>query len=453
MGSCTVSSPNYFGDKRKCVPILNNEVKFIFTTDPGYTLYLLEFIEDRENIRILIKDGDSIHVSCDFNNMIKSLKASGKGSSMTNYLLADNIIWPKTIPDLSTEEILPYWEKIQIKELSLIECFKNKTLINFDGITTDESATLNSLIKNSNLTPNECKLLENRTYYYIATAIGRTPYDYVLKNTESYLSLFANIDFEKNFILNDYATDDLTGCYVSLNCNKDFFDKKGSNNPDSLRKFRSKYFFNTTLKVLKGKPLQKFLCDNIYNSMLDGNYTKYDNIFTVNKNIITDKNYLKKIEDFHSNFLSALINPTLNLDSPDKVLNDSNVLTLLDSFRGHKVYLTIWKVGSGMSYPLSPLYKMQTIKYIHQEYEPKGIKFLNICLDDGTLKQHWASSIINNDWHGDHYYYVGSDSSKFRQMFGLIGSLRSCNGEMYYIVDESGKITVNNDSELILTIK
>jgi hypothetical protein len=453
MGSCSVPSPNYYGDKRICTPIVDKGFKFNFNSDPEYSLFLLEFEKDRESIKILLKDGDSIHIFEDFNNKINTFIASGKGSSLTNYLFAESIIWPSTIPAMNTEEIIPFWKNVQTDELSLIETFKSKTLKNLMCKYNDEIIGLTRLLIGSKLIPLEYKLLENRTYYYIATSIARTPFDYLINNLDRYLSLFADIDLSKDFILNDYASDDLVGCYVSLSCYKEFIDKTGSHNIDSIRAYSSKNFFRTAIKLLRGRTLEKFLCDNIYNSMLAGNYSRYDNLYTQNKDVITNKYYLRKIEDFHSNYLTSLNNPDFKLGLPDRVLNDSTVFKLLNSLRGHKVYLTIWKVGSGMSYPLSPLYDIQTIKEIYKLYEPKGIRFLDICLDDGTLKQHWASSIVNSDWHGEHYFYVGSDSSKFRQMFGIVGSLKSCNGELYYLLDESGKIAINNRSDLILVIE
>ena len=450
MGSSDMSSPNYFGDKRICEQISNNEFKFIFNTDPRYSLYLLEFYQDHRNIKILIRDGDSIHISYDFKNMIKTCIASGKGSSLTNYLFADEIILPKSVPKMASEEIIPFGKNLQIKELSLIACFKTKRLKDINDISIDEKTCLERLIMSSKLTLEEFKLLENRTYYYIATAISRTPFDYLIKNLDKYLKLYSNIDLSKDFILNDYVTDDLTDCFVYLNCFKECIEKKGSYDQDTLKQYNSKNFNNTAKKMLRGKTLEKLICDQVYNSMLEGKYDIYDKLYIANMAIITDKHYVKRIKDFHSNYLTALNNPNFKLDMIEKVLNDSTVFTLLNSSRGHKLYLIIWKVGSGSSYPLSPLYELQTIKKLYSIYEPMGIKFIDICIDDGTLKQHWASSIVNHDWHGDHYYYPSADSSKFRIRFAPVRQLYGCDSELYYILDENGNIIKYNKSMPIM---
>jgi len=105
----------------------------------------LEFYQDHRNIKILIRDGDSIHISYDFKKLIKTCIASGKGSSLTNYLFADEIILPKSVPKMASEEIIPFGKNLQIKELSLIACFKTKRLKDINDISIDEKTCLETL--------------------------------------------------------------------------------------------------------------------------------------------------------------------------------------------------------------------------------------------------------------------------------------------------------------------
>jgi len=92
--------------------------------------------------------------------------------------------------------------------------------------------------------------------------------------------------------------------------------------------------------------------------MLEGKYDIYDKLYIANMAIITDKHYVKRIKDFHSNYLTALNNPNFKLDMIEKVLNDSTVFTLLNSSRGHKLYLIIWKVGSGFKLSVKPIIRI-----------------------------------------------------------------------------------------------
>jgi len=66
--------------------------------------------------------------------------------------------------------------------------------------------------------------------------------------------------------------------------------------------------------MLRGKTLEKLICDQVYNSMLEGKYDIYDKLYIANMAIITDKHYVKRIKDFHSNYLTALNNPNFKLD-------------------------------------------------------------------------------------------------------------------------------------------
>ena len=177
---------------------------------------------------------------------------------------------------LKPEEIIPFWKDQQQNQLSLLKSFHSKSPEIQIQLTKEEISTLNRLIKTSALTEKEYKLLKNRTNYIIASAINQTPYDYLIKNLDSYLHLYSNIDFADNYILNDFATDDLIGNFIRLSVYKEALNENCSSDRKDMSKYLAENNINVTKKVLKGEVLQKYLSDNMYNLMLTGHYEGFE---------------------------------------------------------------------------------------------------------------------------------------------------------------------------------
>ena len=450
MGSCTVSSPNYYGEKRYSQEIRNNSFEFIINTDTKYSVFILDFLEDRESIRLLIQDKDTLQIKIDLNDILNTFEATGKNSAMTNYLFAENLIIPNAIPDLKSSEIIPYWKIQQTNQIELLKSFQSKTINNPDKYDKETNLAIKRILNISNLSNNNISYLLNRTNYYIATTISRTPFDYLINNLDDYLKLYSEIDLSEGYILNDFVTDDLVGSLIRITGYQEGINETNSYNRKDLSRYLTENYFAITRKVLKGELRQKTICDNLYNLLIDGLYEKYEKEYTESQNLISNSTYRTKLETFYSNYMSAFDNLNFSLNTPEKELNDSTMSILLDSFKGEKIYLTLWQANA--SYPLTPMWQLSTIEKLLHKYST-DVRFVNICIGNKVQKKHWASLIVNHNWRGEHYFYLDKDDSKFRRQFEFIDALKSCNGELFYLLGESGEILINNSSELIMKIE
>jgi hypothetical protein len=404
MGSCTVSSPNYYGGKRYSVEIKNEKFSFDIETSPDISIFTLELPDVRRNITIPIKKGDSIHIEADTKNISNTFIASGTGYSMTNYLYATNFLNNPGNSDLKPHEIIPFQQQLKEAELSLLKAFHSKSSIQLPGATSDENKELNRLKTKSLLTDNEYQLLENRTNYFMVGAINQTPFTYLIENIDTYLKLFSDINFPKDFIINDYATDDLASNYIKLSCYKKA-TLNGILNKKMIQKYYIENMISETASLLSGEIKQKELSDLFYDQLLTGHDQKY----ITNKELIDTDPYKARLEKYENNYITGLTNQEFQLNASTCNIYDTTEAKLFDSLKGKTVYLTLWDIDSSPA--LMPLFELSTLNLLKAKYD-KDIYFLDICIANEDKKQQWASLIVNYNWRGNHYFYDTKKSDK-----------------------------------------
>jgi len=441
MGSCTVTSPNYYGEKRYSAEIKNGSFRLNIGTSPDYSIFILELPDDTVNIQLLIKKDDSIHIEADVKNLTKTFIASGIGCSMTNYLFALRFLKTYSNTDIKPQEIISFEKQLKNEELFFLKAFQSKISSHVPGLTSDENVTINRLKDVSILTDNEYKLLENRTNYFIVRAIDKTPFEYLIKNLDKYLELFSNIDFSKNFIINDYVTDNLTAYYALLSCYKKAVTK-GTISKNELQTYLSENRVTETASLLSEELRQKELSDLFYNDLLVGRDQRY----IANKKLINTVPYNKKLEIYYNNYLNGLANSEFQLSANTCNLDDTTEVKLFNSLKGENVYLILWDIDSSPS--LIPIFELSTINLLKAKYA-NAIYFLDICIADESQKQQWASLIVNHNWKGHHYFYDTNKSKKIINKFNYENALRSCSGQKYYLIDKSGNIVNSSETPLI----
>jgi hypothetical protein len=440
--------PNYYGPSQLCSLINENcEFKIRFETSNDYCQYILYFNSGKICFDFVIKNNDRLNLIVDLNNLDSTFIVKGEGSGFANYEFARDIIMPHKRPILSDEEIITYWENRRLSDLNLLKSFRNGHYINVDSLSDKEVVTINRLIKNTNLNSNEYEIIQNRLNYYITSAIRMTSFDYLLTHIDKYYNLYNNIDLSKNYILNDCTTSGLSEYLVRLSCYKKYIDSTGSMSHNFAD------YFETSKNVLKGDLLQKYMADYLYDLMISGKYKDYEEYLNRSKGVLTNIVYISKLNSFYNNYLGALDNKEFNLNSPDKQLNDSSVKLILNSYKGQKVYLIVWKISSETSYTLTPLFKLTKLNLIQALQKNKNIKFIDICLGDDSIKPHWASMIINHNWKGNHYFYSSGDKKDFRKKLNCGDKMQYCSGELYYLLDENGKIEKDNSVSIIEELK
>lgn len=467
--------PNYFGPKIQCA-VLNekNEFKFSFETAMGYCSYSLYY--NKNALSFHLKDKDSIYIDFDFNNINNTFLASGKGSGLVNLNFVLNDFKPKRRPVIADDMVIKYWENKKQNYFDIIQSFKNKKYIKTDSIITDEQVlNINRLIHHTNLSSEEIELAKNIfANFCIYAAATTASFKYQISNIDVFLQLFENIDFSK-YTVYDAAIENVVDEYCRLLCLKEYITAHYSINEEEFyNNFFSNYYSNKK-KILKGDFLQKYVADNLYGLLISADFEKFNEIYNTDKDLITNQNYLKKINELYGSYKTALNNKEYNLNASEKVLNDSSAIKLINSFKGQKVYLIIWKINPGTSLTLTPLWYVPTIMKLQEIH--KNIKFIDICLDDSTNKQHWASMIINSQWMGQHYYYAGGNRKEFIKFFNAdtnklseiscqdesrnevaqlldqFGKVKKiCIGQAYYLIDENGKIIINKNAGSIISV-
>jgi hypothetical protein len=453
-GASLVSAPNYYGPNRLSA-FLNekNEFRFVIETAKDYCAYSIHYNGGSGAFIMAIRDNDSININVDLSNSDNTFIASGKGSSFVNFWFALEIAMPKHYPELKDEEIINYYENLELSYFNLLQSFKNGIFQKTDRLSVEQTLNINRLIKNTKLNSQEYELIQNRLNFCTSSAIYRTSIEYLLSNVDQYLQLFKNIDLSKILSIKDYAIENLADDYVMLSCLKELINLKDSIYSEEADKYLSENYYKTAKKVLKGDILEKFIADNLYDLLLSGEYKKYEELFRDNKDVLTNRIYLNKLDAFYNNYLVSLNNKEYNLNSSDKILNDSTVKDLLTSLKGEKVYLILWKISPETSYALTPFYELPSLNNIQMEAKDKNIKFIDICLGNDSIKQHWASMIINHQWKGEHYLYSGGNKKDFRKMFNCVDKMQECSGELYYLLDTKGSIVKDNEGELIVEIE
>lgn len=450
MGSSTISSPNYFGEKIYSRAIEENEFRFEIETASDYSTYTLDFDDDDESFLLLVRELDSIHISVDMDKVGNTFKATGHGSSTANYFFAESVIRPQTIPELKPEDIIPYWKAQQKSQISLIESFKSNRFDQSSQLSNEQNLIIKKLINGSILSNDIIRLLKNRTNGYIIRVYTSTPFDYLIENLDRYIQLYSEKDFSKDYLINCPITDYIVDILIHLTAFKEAVTKYNYSKPSELFKYVRENYINVAEKVLNGDILQKTVSDHLYNLMLKGQYEKYKTLYLENKRLITNEIFRKKLEEFHNGYISALSNSEYDLNIREKELNDSTIIALMSSLNGDIVYLTLWKVDA--SYTLTPFFELPNIRKLQLKYG-QNVRFVNICIGDKNQKQHWASLIVNHKWKGEHYFFNDSEESKFREKYELIDALKGCVGERYYLLSTSGEITIDNGGSVILEIE
>jgi hypothetical protein len=445
-GSSSSTSPNFFGEKQLSTFLdENDEFKFVLSSK-DYCVYHLDRFE------ILAKEKDSISIFVDFNNIDRSFIAMGRGCGLTNFWFAVEQFKPRRKPKVNNEEIIEYWEKKRQNYFNVLNAFRTGTFSARDSIPNDLIININRLIKESKLTTEEYRLAQNRiNYSCVSSAISCTPFEYFIKNSDQFFELFKNMNLTINTINEDYITENLAGKYVWVTCLKKELLENDSVSEEKFVKYFLENENYVAKDILPGNLLQKFVADNLYDILLNGNYEKFRELFNQSKSVFTNSIYPNKLNDFYKNYLSALQNKEFILNSPEKTLNDSTVKVLYNTFKGQKVYLILWKIGDGASYTLTPLFELSSLD-IMQKSAP-NVKFVDICSGDISSKQHWASLIINHQWKGNHYYYAYGNIGEFKNAFHLEHKMQYCNAKLYYLLDANGDIIKETEGELIEDLK
>jgi hypothetical protein len=430
-------------------PDKNNEFEFVLETSKDYCCYNLSV--NGNGCNIYIKDNDSIYISFNPAHLEETFMASGKGSGLTNFMFAYNAFFLSYPPEgISDKEVITYYNPQNNSFLKLLESFKKGKIQADEGINIKQQTIINKLINANKLSPVDYKLLENYSNKFISDDIYFTSYEYQLSHIDDFIDLFKNTDFHNNFIIHDPCMQNLVIDYVRISCYKKYVESHDSIAIHKAHEYFLIHKFAMAKELLSGEVLQKYMADDLYNLLLNGNYEEFKRLYNQYNMILTDDLYKNVIEEFRGNYLTAQENKKYLPDLKNCLLNSSTLKLLIDSLKGRIVYLVLWKINRETSYYLTPLSKLHVLNELHSSSINNNIRFIDICLADDTSRQHWASLIVQYHWKGEHYFISDKFGDELRNIFNCRDRMNYCSSELYYLLDKEGNILVDNNDELIV---
>lgn len=450
-GSYSMPAKYYIANELYDTIDKNNEFKFVFESSKDYCCYALSVNGNSYNI--YLKDKDSIHISFDPVNMEETFVASGKGSGLTNFMFAYKaFLLSYPIEGISDKEVITFYRLQNNSYLNLLESFKNGKLQAIEGISDKQQTIIIKLINAAKLSKVEYKLLENYSNKIISDAIYYTSYEYQLSHIDDFITLFKNVDFKNNFLFHDPYMQNLVIDYVRFSCYQKYVEKHDSISIHKTYEFFSIHKFDIAQELISGEILQKYIADDLYDLLLNGKYKEFKRLYSKYNMILTNNLYKNVVEEFHNNYLTALENNRYIPDLPMSLLNGSSLKVLMDSLKGHNVYLVLWKINRETSYVLTPLSKLHALNKLRVSSDNQNIRFIDICLADDNSRQHWASLIAQYQWKGEHYFIPEKYEDEFRKIFNCRDRMKYCSSELYYLLDKDGNISIDNDEELIVKL-
>ena len=364
-----------------------------------------EFVlyEGINKVYILLNSGDHVRLTADADNFLNTIKFTGDGEHLNNYIAGTDI--------LNLEENIDFKQKYSKSEKEFTN-FKKEWLKKYNAHVEN----------NSGLTDNFKKREKRNLYYaYVRDFIKYEKYHKrFVKNknykvSEQFLDEFKNIDWSNE---EDYRNCHFYSHLISdrLNAN---FEKEILNDGDVF--------------VEKIKYINK----NIKNQ-----YIKDQLLFKNSEYNIT---YTEDLEKFYQTFSEGIKNAVLK-EKITKIYNSLKVLTKgnkspkfynyknyyggsysLDDFKGKYLFINVWASWCPACTNEIPALTELTNKF-------KSIAFINISVDEPNEKDKWEEVIQSKNLKSIQLYANKNWNSEFIKQYMIKGVPR------YILIDPKGKI-------------
>ena len=387
---------------------VNTENSFVDTlkVDLPNKFYLFD---GSNSIPLYLSKGDNISINYDIDNFEKSIKISGNGADISNYLFQKK---------LKENELRGSGADIfKLNETD----FKNKIL----KIRTVCDSLLNA---NQNIANSFKKLeLKNNNYDYL----------FYLSIYKEYHAHYADLP---NFEVSEGFLNDLKG--ISYNNVQDYLFSSPYANlvtnyyRDKATELSKKDSISEDIAFLKEAGTIKN--DTIRNKMLFDNARyeiTYSNDFeTYYKTFMEFSSNSKNNEEITKSY-NKLKSLSAGMPSP-KFVNYENYnggTTSLDELKGKYVYIDVWATWCGPCKAEIPF-----LKKIEEKYSKGNITFVSISVD--KLKDHdkWLKMIKDKEMKGIQLFADNNWESKFVSDYLIKGIPR------FILIDPNGKIVNSN---------
>ena len=350
---------------------------------------------------LYISPGDSIYFTLNTEQFDETLKFSGKGSAVNNYLIK------KFLLDEEMEDNINY------KELCLSgeEKFKAKT---DSFITVLEDHLKQFALENKGKTYKEFIELEKlKLKYYKAKRLMDFPGKYFnytgtkINLSENYYNFLDDLSLNDTSLLTLDDYNKFLNSYIKLKAIDEISDSAARSYDNEF--IAAQKIIIETFKDEKIK--NKYLFENmLYQINLRG-IDNIDKMLTVFNNNCSNSEYLNKIEETYNSMqhLSAG-NP-----APAFAYSDinGNLISLTD-LKGKYVYIDVWSTTCGGCIQQIP----HLIK-LEEEFEDKNIIFLGVSLDNNNEK--WKNMVIDKGLKGIQIRATEGWKSQFAKDYKIWG--------------------------------
>lgn len=360
-------------------------------------------------MRAYFEVGTPLSINFDGKNFKKSLRFSGKGAVVNNYLLSKAKVEQEIIGDQNL--------------------FYSLNENDFKTKVAQIKKTVIKLIDNSPNIPNSYKEKERRNinYEYISRLVD-------FEKSHSYTTKNPDFKVSKSFL------PDLSK--IDYNNGEDYL------NSSSYKRIAKSHYKNETRKNFKLKDLKEDIAylktiseisnDVLRNSMLieaarrginyTGDLDKYYSIFIAAS---TNQNDKAKVTESYT----ILKTTTHGKASPKFVNYENNAggTTSLDDLKGKYVYIDVWATWCGPCKKEIPY-----LKEVEKAYHGKNIEFLSISIDKKSDYDKWKKMIVKEELGGIQLLADNVWKSQFVQDYLIEGIPR------FILLDPNGNIITPN---------
>ncbi|MCL5128040.1 TlpA disulfide reductase family protein [Algibacter sp. L4_22] len=384
------------------------------TDNANYSLYI-----DRQPLQLNVKPGDSININYDAKDIFNTVKISGKGSEISNYLFGKKQIFAKHLG--SPNETFSKNEADYKALLQRIIKDQELELVNTEGIPADY---VSNEKRNINYDYYNWLLRYERAHIYFTK-------EQDFKVSEDFLNEMNDLDYNNE---NDFNFSNSYKDIVALH----YTDKSEKKAKQDV--IANDVAFIETVSAIENETIKNKLLFDFTNKFLESSsnakilYTLYsENSTNEENNEIIDKKY-KRI----AGLVAGNVSPKF-IDYK----NHEGGTTSLDDLKGKFVYIDVWATWCGPCVKEIP-----SLKKVEEQYHGKNIEFVSISIDKASDFNKWKKTVTDKDLKGVQLFADNNWDSNFVKDYQIKGIPR------FILIDPEGNIVETNaprpsDSRLI----
>lgn len=416
-------------------------------------------IKDKAFQLVLFK-GDNLKLDIDLKNIDSSLFIQGKGAGKINVLRLtqfESNLHYDTIYTLNAYKSL--LDSCIVAQLTFLDLIYNKDIKSERIQNAKNKQNIINIIKKTPLSNKEYEFLKRKISIQDIYSLGDFPYflsqhgkidTLKIDFSNPYFSCYNPSRYRELTNINDWQFE---GCINTILKIEYLKYLQSANNNLTYKNFEindySKYqgwSINYAKDNFDSETFDTYFANSILWSLSMGDYEKktYERFVK----LYTNKKYLTTINRYVDLLNNGLTNTAYDLNNDKCTLDSTKFDSLINSYNGKDLYLIIWSAQFAGSKIISEL---PSILDFAKENRGK-IETVYICIDDSKFKNLWATRIIDNSWHGQHYFLPAENNENIAKRFAAQNISGFCyGGATYTFIDKRGQITNSVESPVLLT--